>query len=186
MATTAKPISFDPSSAALNGVIPSSMCRQMFSSITIASSTTSPIASTSASKVSVLTLKLRMYISANEPISDTGIVTSGTIVARTERRNTKITSATSTIASRIVRATALIERSMKTDESYAMFTATPSGSSAVIRGSSSWIAFESSSGLAVACLITPSATAGRPLKRTTERSSSAATSTRPSSRIRTG
>ena len=93
------------------------MWRQMFSSITIASSTTSPIASTSASRVSVLTLKLRMYISANAPMSDTGIVTSGTIVARTERRNTKITSPTSTIASRIVRATALIERSMNIDES---------------------------------------------------------------------
>ena len=65
----------------------------------------------------MLMLKLRMYISANAPMSDTGMVTSGTIVARTERRNTKITSPTSRIASKIVRATALIERSMNTDES---------------------------------------------------------------------
>ena len=67
-----------------------------------------------------------------------------------------------------------------------MFTATPSGRSALIRGSSARMAADSSSGLAVACLITPSATAGRPLKRTTERSSSAATSTRPRSLMRTG
>ncbi len=42
------PISRDPSSAARNGDFPISMCRTMFSSITIASSTTKPIESVSA------------------------------------------------------------------------------------------------------------------------------------------
>jgi hypothetical protein len=62
-------------------------------------------------------LKPKRYMTPNAPISDTGIVTSGISDARTERRNTKITSATSTIASTMVRSTALIERSMNTDES---------------------------------------------------------------------
>ena len=75
----------------------------MFSSTTMASSTTSPIASTSASSVSVLIEKPAKYISVNEPIRHTGIVTSGITLARIECRNTKITSATSATASAIVR-----------------------------------------------------------------------------------
>ena len=79
------------------------MWRKMFSSTTIASSTTRPIASTSASSVSVLTVKPASAISANAPIRLTGIVTSGMIDARSVRRNTNTTSATSTTASAIVR-----------------------------------------------------------------------------------
>ena len=82
--------------------MPSSMWRKMFSSITIASSTTSPIAKTSASKVSVLTLKPASAISAKAPISATGIVNSGISDARKVRRNTKMTSATNTTASAMV------------------------------------------------------------------------------------
>ena len=40
-------------------------------------------------------VKPNTYISANAPISDTGIVTSGISVARQLRRNRKITSTTS-------------------------------------------------------------------------------------------
>ena len=43
-----KAISFEPSKAACIGVLPISMCRTMFSSITIASSTTKPTESVSA------------------------------------------------------------------------------------------------------------------------------------------
>ena len=43
-----KPISFDPFNAALSLSSPFSMCRTMFSSITIASSTTKPTHSVSA------------------------------------------------------------------------------------------------------------------------------------------
>ena len=43
-----KPISRDPSSAACRGRLPISMCRTMFSSITMASSTTKPTDSVSA------------------------------------------------------------------------------------------------------------------------------------------
>ncbi|EXI67124.1 MAG: hypothetical protein AW08_02226 [Candidatus Accumulibacter adjunctus] len=89
----------------------------MFSRTTIASSTTSPIASTSASRVSVLMLKPSTSISAKAPISDTGIVTSGISVARRLRRKKKMISRTSSIASPMVLKTASIERSMNTDES---------------------------------------------------------------------
>ena len=54
VAITAKPISRLPSSAAIRGGWPSSMRRKMFSSTTIASSTTRPIARTMPSRVSTL------------------------------------------------------------------------------------------------------------------------------------
>jgi hypothetical protein len=58
-----------------------------------------------------------MYMKVNAPMSDTGIVTKGISVARRLRRKRKITSATSRIASTIVRNTALIDSSMKREES---------------------------------------------------------------------
>ena len=102
MATTAKPISLTPLSAAWNGVKPSSMWRKMFSSTTIASSTTSPIASTRASSVSVVIVKPASAITEKAPIRLTGIVTSGITEARRWRRKTNTTSATSTTASLMV------------------------------------------------------------------------------------
>ena len=59
IATTAKAISFDPCRAARNGGMPSSIWRWMFSSTTMASSTTRPMASTSPSRVRVLMVKPR-------------------------------------------------------------------------------------------------------------------------------
>ena len=46
--TTVKPISRAPSSAACSAVLPRSRCRVMFSSTTMASSTTKPVATVSA------------------------------------------------------------------------------------------------------------------------------------------
>ena len=89
----------------------------MFSSTTMESSTTSPMARTMASSVSVFTLKPKRYMNVNAPTSETGIVTSGITVARRLRRKRKITTATSTIASTMVWNTALIDSSMKRDES---------------------------------------------------------------------
>ena len=66
-----------------------------------------------ASKVSVLSEKPNSSIIAKAPISDTGMVTSGIKVARSERRKTKMTKMTSAIASPMVRKTLSIERSMK-------------------------------------------------------------------------
>jgi hypothetical protein len=74
----------------------------MFSSTTMASSTTRPIASTSASSVSVLIVKPASAINEKAPIRLTGMVTSGMIDARSVRRNTNTTSATSSTASATV------------------------------------------------------------------------------------
>ena len=86
IATIAKPISRAPRMAASLRGMPSSTWRKMFSSMTIASSTTRPIASTIASSDSVLIVKPKRYISPNVPISDTGIVMIGISVARRLRR----------------------------------------------------------------------------------------------------
>ena len=60
----------------------SSMLRATFSTTTIASSTTMPIASTSPNSVSVLSEKPSSAMTANVPISETGIVRLGISVVR--------------------------------------------------------------------------------------------------------
>jgi hypothetical protein len=117
MATIAKAISREPFSAASRGFIPASTCRLMFSSITIASSTTSPTASTIASRVSVLIEKPNAHISVKAPTSETGMVTSGTRVALKLRRKKKITRTTRPTASATAWNTLSIEAAMKIEES---------------------------------------------------------------------
>ena len=74
----------------------------MFSSTTMASSTTRPMASTMASRVSVLMLKPSANSRVQVAISEIGMVTIGISDARKERRKNTITSTTSTIASTMV------------------------------------------------------------------------------------
>jgi hypothetical protein len=59
----------------------------MFSSTTMASSTTRPIASTAPSSVSTLMEKPAITITMLAEMIDTGIVTAGISVARTVPRN---------------------------------------------------------------------------------------------------
>ncbi len=99
IAITANAISREPSIEPARGVLPCSMWRWQFSSTTIASSTTRPTASTTPSSVSTLIEKPRTYRKKNAPTSDTGMVTNGISVERTERRKRKITSTTSSTAS---------------------------------------------------------------------------------------
>ncbi len=186
IATIANPISRAPRIAASRRGIPSSMCRKMFSNMTIASSTTSPIASTIDSSVSVLIVKPSTYIRANAPISETGIVTIGINVARRLRRKKKITRTTSRIASPIERNTLKIERSMNTDVSYATTSFMPGGMASFILTTSARTAVERSSGFATACLITPMFSDGLPLNREMTRSSTGPISALPMSRMRTG
>ncbi len=152
----------------------------------MASSTTSPIASTMASNVSVLIEKPNRYISAQAPTSDTGMVTMGMMLARRLRRKKKITSTTRTMASMMVWNTESMERSMNTDESYAMFSFMPAGRVSFSRSTSWRAALESSRGLAVDWRVMPMLMAGLPLKRERIRSLAAAISTLATSRIRTG
>ena len=68
----------------------------------MASSTTMPTDSTSPNSVSMLSEKPNACMTAQVPISDTGMATTGMSVARQVLRNSSTTSTTSTVASRIV------------------------------------------------------------------------------------
>ncbi len=72
-----KPISRAPFSAASNGRMPPSMWRTMFSSMTMASSTTKPTDSVSASSVMLLIEKPNAYIAAQVPTSEIGTASAG-------------------------------------------------------------------------------------------------------------
>ena len=67
------------------------MWRTMFSSITMASSTTNPTARVSAISDRLSSENPSRYITANVPMSDIGSARLGMIVAETFRRKMKIT-----------------------------------------------------------------------------------------------
>ena len=99
-------------SAAWTGAMPACRWRSTFSTITIASSTTSPTESTIASSVSRLIVKPAASIRKTAPISEIGIATTGMITARTEPRNRKMTSTTISSVSVSVRSTSWMASSM--------------------------------------------------------------------------
>ncbi len=113
-----KPISREPFSAASNGRIPPSMWRTMFSSITIASSTTKPTDSVSASSVMLLIEKLKAYITAQVAIIEIGTASAGMIVADTVRRNRKITRMTRPIAISRVSCTSATDSRIEIERSF--------------------------------------------------------------------
>src|SRR5690242_6604659 len=92
----------------------------MFSSITIASSTTKPTDKVSASSVMLLMEKPKAYIAAQVAMREIGTASAGMIVAASLRRNRKMTSTTSAIAIARVTCTSCtesrteIERSLST------------------------------------------------------------------------
>ena len=100
-------------SAAAYGSSPWLIQRSTFSTTTIASSTTMPIASTRPKSDSVLRLNPMAAIAANVPTIATGTATSGISVARQLWRNSSTTSPTSRIASRSVFTTSTIDSVMK-------------------------------------------------------------------------
>jgi hypothetical protein len=97
-----KPISFDPVSAASSGVSPRSRWRTMFSSITIASSTTKPIERMSAIIDRLFRLKFSTFITANVPRIEKGSASAGISVAEALWRNAKMTATTRTSVMSIV------------------------------------------------------------------------------------
>ena len=136
--------------------------------------------------VKVLTVKPNNAINANVPTKQTGMVTKGMMDARKVRRKTKITKATNTIASMMVWYTALIERSINTELSFAISISIPGGRFSLIFGIILRTAALRSSGLAVAFRITPSVMASRPFKRVEVRSDNGPCSTRATSLMRMG
>ena len=83
----------------------------MFSTTTMASSTTRPTESTMARMVSRFRLKPKAIITRPAPISDTGIATSGTMAVRIEPRNRNTTTATmSTVSTSVLEISLSAER----------------------------------------------------------------------------
>ncbi len=80
--TTVNPTSFAPRRAASRRGIPFSMWREMFSSTTMASSTTKPVAMVSAISDRLSRLKPHRYMPLNVPMSEIGTTTAGTSAAR--------------------------------------------------------------------------------------------------------
>ena len=81
----------------------------MFSIITIASSTTKPVAMVNDINVKLLIENPHKYITPKVPTSESGTTTPGMIVAADVRRNTKITSTTRAIANNSSNWTSLTE-----------------------------------------------------------------------------
>ena len=95
MVSTVKPTSRAPSSAARRRDRPISRWREMFSSTTMASSTTKPVATVSAISVRLLSEKPSANITPKVPSSDTTVATAGISAARRLRRNRPTTATTS-------------------------------------------------------------------------------------------
>src|SRR5438132_8996995 len=81
----------------------------MFSTTTMASSTTKPMAMVSAISDMLSRLKLSRYIAANEPSSASGTVMPGMNVAQKLRRNKRMTRTTRPIVSTSVNSTSCTE-----------------------------------------------------------------------------
>jgi hypothetical protein len=118
-----------PTSAACIGVLPSRMCRSTFSTTTIASSTTSPTARTTARSVSRFSVKPKTCIKNTAPMSDTGMATSGTSTVRNEPRKRKMTTITMRTVSTSVCTTSSMALLMYLVESNATLAVMPVGSS---------------------------------------------------------
>ena len=91
----------------------SSITRSTFSTTTMASSTSSPIASTIPNRVSVLMVKPNAARMPNVPSSTTGTAIAGIRVARQLCRKTNMTMTTRMMASISVLTTSLIDSLMK-------------------------------------------------------------------------
>jgi hypothetical protein len=165
VAITAKATWRVPRAAATSLGSPRSARRWMFSSTTIASSTTSPMQSTSASSVSRLIEYPNAYSGTNAAIRHTGTVTAGISAARTLPRNSQITTSTRMIASASVWYTRSTEASMKVVVSKATKILVPSGSDGRMRSASARTARATSSALAVDVRATPRPMLGSPLLR---------------------
>lgn len=95
-------ICLDPLSAARSGGSPRSMYREMFSIMTMASSTTNPAEMVRAISVRLFRLNPITYMAPNVPTMDSGTAAAGMTVAgsvRRKRKMTMITSATANISS---------------------------------------------------------------------------------------
>ena len=109
IATSAEPTSSIVNWVAIIADLPSSRCRLTFSITTIASSTTTPTARTSANNDSIFIDIFKAFNATKVPNSETGIVTQGTSVAIPSPRNKNIINTTIKPVRRIVNSTSFID-----------------------------------------------------------------------------
>ena len=146
--------------------VPATVCpsrwRCTFSITTIASSTTSPVAKVIPKSVNELMEKSKSRMNANVPISETGIVMAGMIVARQSCRNRKITMITMTMASASVFSTSTIESWTIVVVSTATKPFSPGGNDFCNSASTALQRVSTSMALAFESCCTPSPTASPP------------------------
>ena len=134
--STVKPTSRAPSSAALNRSMPASMWRLVFSSTTMASSTTNPVATVSAIRLRLFRLKPIRYMTPKVPSRDTTVATAGISVARALRKKALTTSTTSAMEISSVISTSFNEARIDVVRSEATCSVTSAGSCACNSGNS--------------------------------------------------
>ena len=122
------PISLEPRKAASIGFSPCSIWRTIFSSMTIASSTTKPTDRVSAISVILLTENPKPYMAANVPIMESGRARLGITVAERLRRKRKITRITRAIVSSRVNFTSETDALIDSERSKRVFNWTDAGS----------------------------------------------------------
>ena len=119
--------------------------------MTIASSTTKPVAIVIAISDRLLRLKPARYMTASVPTRDSGTERLGMIVAAVLRRKTKITSTTSTTASTSSNSTSATEARIVVVRSVRTSTSTAAGSAARNCGKRAWMRSTTSMTLAPGC-----------------------------------
>ena len=127
VASTARPISLVPSSAAWCALLPMRTWRTMFSRTTIASSISRPTHRLSAIIVMPLIVKPSAYMNRKVPISAIGSVRPVMIVERHEFKNRNTISTVSAAPSNSVRLTFATETRIERELSRLTSTLTPGG-----------------------------------------------------------
>lgn len=158
----------------------------MFSIMTMASSTTKPVAMVSAIRVRLLMLKPARYMMPNVPISDSGTTTLGITVAVRLRRNRNVTSTTSPTASSISNCTSATESRMVWVRSATTTRSSVAGIAARSCGSKAWMQSTTSITLAPGWRCTFSRMAGLSPTQAAWRMSSAPCTARATSDRRSG
>ncbi len=158
----------------------------MFSIITIASSTTKPVATASAISDRLSSDMPVNAITPNVPISDSGTATDGITVAHSRRRNTKITPITRNTVRIRVNSTSRTEARMVTVRSANTSRCTSAGSALRSSGSTLRICSTVCTMLAPGWRRTSSSTAGWPLAHAASWSFSTPSTTLATSDRRTG
>src|SRR4051812_30859177 len=155
--------SADPSYDAFTGSLPSSIWRTMFSSMTMASSTTKPTASVSAISEMLSRLKPHNTMPANVPTIDTGSAKVGMSVADARRKNRKITSTTRKVVSPSVISTSSTDWRTEVERSARMSMLTEGGMLARNTGSNAFTLSTTCTVLAPGCRWTASTIERLPL-----------------------